>query len=72
MTPAHLGGSREVSEIKSLLILEDIPMDEFRVFFLLDDMITSGAHFIACKDLLVERFPEIRIAGLFWSRKKNE
>jgi len=72
MTPAHQGGSRIVSEIKDALIIEDAPLTEFSVVFLLDDMITSGAHYIACKELLQERYPRIVVAGLFWSRKKHE
>ena len=33
-----------------------------------DDVITSGAHFRAAKDLLAERFPEAQIIGIFWAR----
>jgi predicted amidophosphoribosyltransferase len=35
---------------------------------LVDDVLTAGAHFRAAKDLLAERFPGIRIVGLFYAR----
>lgn len=35
---------------------------------LIDDVITSGAHFKACKRLIREHCPEIEVAGVFWAR----
>lgn len=35
----------------------------------LDDMITTGATYVACKELLMERFGEIPVYGLFIVRR---
>jgi len=70
LLPAHLGGTREISEIKDCLSIELYSFDTYGVVFVLDDMITSGAHYVACKELLKEYHPNINVAGLFWSRKK--
>ncbi|MFN0081372.1 MAG: hypothetical protein ACKVOM_02550 [Ferruginibacter sp.] len=36
---------------------------------LVDDVITTGSHFKACKELLQEQFPESNISGLFIARR---
>ena len=36
--------------------------------FLIDDVITTGAHFKACQQLIREHHSEIEIVGLFWAR----
>jgi hypothetical protein len=36
---------------------------------LVDDVITTGAHFVACKTLLTQQFPAIKIIGLFIARR---
>ncbi len=40
-----------------------------RAIGLIDDVITTGAHFKAAQGLLLERFPGIRIYGLFIARR---
>ncbi|MDR1184165.1 MAG: hypothetical protein LBK67_05150 [Coriobacteriales bacterium] len=68
--PSHLGGTRSIEEIKDLLVLNNASLDRFSVVFLLDDMITTGAHFVACRELLQKKYPDLMIAGLFWAKKK--
>jgi predicted amidophosphoribosyltransferase len=36
---------------------------------LFDDVITAGSHFRAAKDLLIERFPEAKVVGIFVARR---
>jgi predicted amidophosphoribosyltransferase len=36
---------------------------------IVDDVLTTGAHFKAMKRILMERFPEARIVGLFLARR---
>jgi hypothetical protein len=45
-------------------LLEDV-RDEI---VLLDDVITTGAHFVACKSLLADAFPGANIRGVFLAR----
>jgi len=72
LEPSHLGGTRNKNTIKGSLILQgDLPKDH-NVVFLLDDVITSGAHYCACKELLCEHYPDLRVAGLFWAKRKAE
>jgi len=35
---------------------------------LVDDVITSGAHFKACKQLLTEKLPQLKVYGVFWAK----
>ncbi|MCG8461465.1 MAG: hypothetical protein MI919_34720 [Holophagales bacterium] len=35
---------------------------------LFDDVITTGSHFRAAKDLLLRSWPDLRIVGLFLAR----
>lgn len=39
--------------------------------FLFDDVLTNGTHFAACKRLLLEHRPELRVAGLFIGRTRR-
>ncbi|MGK9453262.1 hypothetical protein ACSSZE_18735 [Acidithiobacillus caldus] len=38
---------------------------------LFDDILTTGSHFVACKNLLNERFPTANIIGLFIGRANH-
>lgn len=35
---------------------------------LFDDVVTTGAHFVACKTLIKEKYPNINVAGVFIAR----
>ena len=41
---------------------------EFIVLF--DDVITTGAHFKACKQILLENFPNVKVVGVFVARRE--
>lgn len=45
----------------------DPPPNKILIF---DDMITAGAHFKGCKNLLLSRFPGITVKGVFVARRK--
>jgi predicted amidophosphoribosyltransferase len=66
--PSHIGGSRNPDELlKSLRFVgpTGTPPD---VIFVLDDVISSGAHYHACKTLLSRHYSDSQIAGLFWAK----
>lgn len=70
--PSHLasgsGGARmQPSDLRRLYTLSgDVPRSNVFVF---DDVITAGSHFRACKDLLLESHPNIRVFGIFIARR---
>ena len=35
---------------------------------LVDDVLTAGTHFVVCKDMLLEKSPTLRVAGVFVAR----
>ncbi|MGZ3839106.1 MAG: hypothetical protein ACXVKI_08550 [Flavisolibacter sp.] len=43
--------------------------DNGATIFLVDDVLTTGSHFKACKTILQQFFPKSRIAGLFIARR---
>ena len=39
------------------------------LIFLIDDVITTGCSFVACRTILQERFPDAQIVGIFAARR---
>lgn len=64
---AHHGGTRNPEEIYQSLKWKGLNARK-RVIVLVDDVITSGAHFKACQRLIKENKPRISIIGIFWAR----
>ena len=67
MLPAHSGGSRNVDEIYANLVWSGIP-DGTKDIIIVDDVITTGAHYKACKRLILDHLPNANVHGLFWAR----
>lgn len=67
--PSHRGGTREVPEIRSnLRWTGSISACEKRGFVVLfDDILTTGAHYAACRDGIIRRYGErgFILIGLF-------
>lgn len=70
---ASLGDEpRSVDALKANLRIVDAQVRRRQVperLVILDDMITTGATYVACRDLLIERFGDIRVFGLFVVRR---
>ena len=70
--PAHSAEVRPTPDaIKALYAIDEglavpPPMDSIA---LVDDVLTTGAHFRAAKSILAQRFPTARIIGLFIARR---
>ena len=63
--------SRKSEDIYSSLRLKNnlcAHVDEESTIVLLDDVIASGAHFIASRQLIEEAFPDTEIFGFFWAK----
>lgn len=67
MQAAHSGGSRNVEEIYANLEWTGIP-DGITDIIIVDDVITTGAHYKACKKLILDHIPNANVQGLFWAR----
>lgn len=70
MKPSHKTGNRLTKdELKKLIFVDDDQLQlTKKIIILFDDVLTTGAHFKACKELLKEKLPDIRIIGLFIAR----
>tara|TARA_B100000315_G_scaffold236460_1_gene252229 strand:+ start:5914 stop:6519 length:606 start_codon:yes stop_codon:yes gene_type:complete len=65
---SHLGGSRDISTIYANLKWDGFTTPPEKLIILIDDVITSGAHFKACKKKFLEHHPGIEVLGLFWAK----
>jgi hypothetical protein len=69
MDAYHTGGThtRHPDEIYEKIRWKGLPTGANHVV-LIDDLVTSGAHFKACKRLILERSPGIEVIGAFWAK----
>jgi len=69
--PAHATTARPTIEqlIANLEIDEDFAQPAPTSIALVDDVLTTGAHFVAAKRVLAARFPGLSVRGLFVARR---
>jgi hypothetical protein len=69
--PAHATAARPTIEqlITNLEIDEDFAQPAPTSIALVDDVLTTGAHFVAAKRVLAMRFPGLSVRGLFVARR---
>jgi len=69
--PAHATAARPTIEqlIANLEIDEDYSQPSPTSIALVDDVLTTGAHFVAAKRVLTARFPGLSVRGLFVARR---
>ena len=63
----HAGGSRRPDEVYTHLVWKGFSREVTQVL-LVDDVLTTGSHFRACKRLILEHCPGTRVAGVFWAK----
>ena len=71
VVPSHGGGIRDVGLLKDLMVFEGFRQEPGLVI-LVDDVLTKGTHYIACRDLIREMYPEMPIIGLFLAIHKSD
>ncbi|WP_392471393.1 hypothetical protein ACF3OC_08385 [Sphingobacterium cellulitidis] len=71
MTPSHESSIRpSINKLKSNYMIDEGLIQGCRKdIILFDDVLTSGAHFKACKELLLEYSPDSDIIGYFIARR---
>lgn len=70
--PAHLADDRPGPEVlkEGLAWCEDQLVQPLRQqLVILDDVLVTGATFVACRDVLLERFPDKQVFGIFVARR---
>lgn len=67
-TAVHHGGDRRIATITDNLVWNGFSGNRPDGLVLVDDVITSGAHFKACQRIIERHHSTVSIAGLFWAR----
>ena len=72
--PAHLTSARlRASDIEALYRIDEVvAAPEAGLVVVVDDLLTSGAHFRAAQRVLSRHFPDIDVVGLFLARRVME
>ena len=71
MEPSHQRPARlRVREIEAMYRIDEaLEAPGGDVVAVVDDLVTSGAHFRAAKGVLMRRFPDIEVVGVFLARR---
>lgn len=72
MQAAHHGGTRTVDEIERNLLLNRSAeaISCCSNCMLVDDVLTTGGHFAACKHVIQKSFPDVVVSGAFWAKHR--
>lgn len=73
IVPSHLGGSRNPQVLEKSFRLNQSAdyLANCDTCLLVDDILTTGGHYIACKNLLLSKFPHLRVVGVFWAKHQT-
>jgi predicted amidophosphoribosyltransferase len=65
----HFGHERNIQEIyDSFEWIDGLISEDTKHVFLLDDVLTTGATFEACRKLINENLPRVKVGGIFWAK----
>jgi hypothetical protein len=71
--PSHqIGGTRDPEQIKANTKFTRFREPEPSTIILVDDVVTSGAHYKACSELIKDNYPKARVVGLFLAKTLSE
>lgn len=65
---------RDPNEIFSIIEVDDneiFDCDDNEIIYVIDDILTSGAHFTAARRHILECYPDIEVRGLFWAKAQD-
>lgn len=69
-TPAHKGGARSLAYLKGAMSFSGFAQAP-NLVILVDDVLTSGIHYVACRSIIQQAYPGIQVMGLFLSRHRS-
>lgn len=69
---AHEGGTRDPEELRANLDFLGFGSHVPDVAILVDDVLTTGAHYSVCRDAIRERYPEVLVIGAFLSIHRSD
>jgi hypothetical protein len=59
-----------IAELQANMYLDEAAIPNLKdAIWLFDDVLTTGAHFIACKNLILEHNPDATVYGIFVARR---
>ena len=67
LVSSHTGGTRDPDLLYNNMIWNGFKVDTHHVF-LIDDVLTTGSHFRACKKMILEHYTDMEVLGIFWAR----
>ena len=65
--PSHHGGPRDPDILYNNMLWMGFSVDADQII-LVDDVITTGSHFVACKRMISEHHSDVEIVGIFWAK----
>jgi hypothetical protein len=70
--PIHIqGGYRNPARLKGLYTF--IPFKNIPdIVYIVDDVITSGSHYVVWRDLINQNHPEVEVRGIYLARTVND
>lgn len=66
--PSHDGGDRNAARIQAGLQWQGFDDAAPDILVLIDDVITTGSSFKACKSMVRSHYDDTMVVGLFWAR----
>jgi hypothetical protein len=67
----HISGNRDITALEDILEIDENLVEGVREYIVIvDDVLTTGCHYIAMRNILRRRFPEAKIIGLFIARRE--
>lgn len=71
MESSHTGGTRSISDLRGAITFSGFSQVPGMVI-LVDDVITTGSHYVVCRDLVRARYPNTLVIGLFLAIHRSD
>lgn len=71
VVPSHEGGSRDIGYIERSIMFDGLKRPD-RLTVLVDDVLCTGSHYIACRNKVLERHPDAQLVGAFLALHKSD
>ncbi len=70
-SPSHQGGTRNPNDLMNGYSYNGFPSGVPKLLFVFDDVLTTGAHFRAFKDFIIQQGFQGKVCGIFWAKARN-